>query len=310
MHGRSAPDRMDRTWTTGDYIREYDMRRASIISAFAIAAVPLVGTGCVQQDRYDAILESNRSLKEQLVSAEDERDVSRANLDTVRQELSQSRSDLARLQQQNSALRGDLDEMSTGYDDLLTRVSDLKVGPLPRDVESALTSLARNHPELLTFDAQTGMVRFASDFTFDLGSATVRSGAAQTLGALAEILNTPSAQQFEVRIVGHTDNVPIGKPSTRAKHPTNMHLSVHRAIAVRDQLTKAGVEPVRMQVAGYGSYRPIVANGTNGAAENRRVELYLAPLTESVMDEIRMTASPNAAKTNEPTRRAGVEPNK
>lgn len=287
------------------------MRRASMIfSALVMAAIPLFGTGCVQQDRYDALIETNRSLKEQLVTAEDERDVARANLDTVRQELAQSRADLARLQKQNLALRGDLDQMSSGYDELLTRVSDLKVGPLPRDVESALTGLAASHPELLTFDARTGMVRFASDFTFDLGSATVRPSAAQTLVALADILNTPSARQFEVRIIGHTDNVPIGKPETRAKHPTNMHLSVHRAITVRDQLTKAGVEPIRMQVAGYGSYRPIVPNGPRGAAENRRVELYLAPLTDSILDALEMTATPSSVTEPTTNRRAGVEPNK
>ena len=286
------------------------MRRASLMTALGIALLPMIGTGCVQQDRYDAMLESQRSLKEQLVAAEDERDVARANLDTVRQELRQSRDDLARIQQLNAALRGDLDTMSSGYDDLLTRVSDLKVGPLPRDVESALTALATSHQEMLTFDAQTGMVRFASDFTFDLGSATVRPGATQTLAALADILNTTSARQFEVRIVGHTDNVPIGKPETRAKHPTNMHLSVHRAISVRDQLTKAGVEPVRLQVAGYGSYRPVVANGTKGAAENRRVELYLAPMTDSVLGDLPMSASPSTTTTATPNRRAGVEPNK
>ena len=287
------------------------MRRASILTALTAAALPMIGTGCVQQDRYDAMLESQRSLKEQLVAAEDERDVARANLDTVRQELGQSRNDLARIQQQNAALRGDLDSMSSGYDDLLTRVSDLKVGPLPRDVESALTALATSHPEMLTFDSQNGMVRFASDFTFDLGSATVRSGATQTLAALADILNTTSARQFEVRIVGHTDNVPIGKPETRAKHPTNMHLSVHRAISVRDHLTKAGVEPVRMQVAGYGSYRPVVANGTKGAAQNRRVELYLAPLTESVLADLPMASTPRNTSANAPANsRAGVEPNK
>jgi hypothetical protein len=43
-----------------------------------------------------------------------------------------------------------------------------------------------------------------------------------------------------------------------------------------------GVSAPRFQVAGYGEYRPIAANASGGSRENRRVELYLSPLTTSV----------------------------
>jgi hypothetical protein len=68
-----------------------------------------------------------------------------------------------------------------------------------------------------------------------------------------------------------------------AQHPTNMHLSAHRAISVRDALVSDGVTANRMQVAGYGEFRPIVPNGANGAAQNRRVEIFLTPLTVPVV---------------------------
>ena len=42
-------------------------------------------------------------------------------------------------------------------------------------------------------------------------------------------------------------------------------------------MVAAGVDPARIQVAGYGEFRPIVLNGTKGAAENRRVELVMVP---------------------------------
>ena len=61
-----------------------------------------------------------------------------------------------------------------------------------------------------------------------------------------------------------------------------MHLSAHRAISVRDALVGDGVSANRMQIAGYGEFRPIVPNGPNGAAANRRVEIYLTPLTVAV----------------------------
>ena len=59
-----------------------------------------------------------------------------------------------------------------------------------------------------------------------------------------------------------------------------MHLSVSRAISVRSALTPAGIDETRIQVAGYGEFRPITTNGAKGAAENRRVELFLFPMTE------------------------------
>ncbi|NCF41171.1 MAG: OmpA family protein, partial [Planctomycetia bacterium] len=64
----------------------------------------------------------------------------------------------------------------------------------------------------------------------------------------------------------------------RAKHPTNMHLSTHRAISVRDALVKDGIAANRVQVAGYGEFRPVAENGKRGSATNRRVEIFLTPM--------------------------------
>ena len=64
-----------------------------------------------------------------------------------------------------------------------------------------------------------------------------------------------------------------------------MHLSVHRAISVRKALAGAGVEPARIQVAGYGEFRPIVPNGPKGAAENRRVDLILVPMPQRLAEQ-------------------------
>ena len=88
-------------------------------------------------------------------------------------------------------------------------------------------------------------------------------------------MNSSAGSGYIARIVGHTDNVPIGRPETKAKHPTNWHLSVHRAIAVKDLLTRTGVDPSRMSVAGYGEHRPIAPNSAKGNDLNRRVEIYL-----------------------------------
>jgi chemotaxis protein MotB len=241
----------------------------------------LAGTGCVQQSKYDELLMANRSLQEQVVSLEDERDVAKANIDTIRGQLAQATAELNGLKVKYGLADEDLKRMAAEYDKLMGRVSGLDFGPLPADMESALQQLASQYPELLTFDAKRGMLRFASDFTFALGSADLSGSAQSSLVQLAKILNIPTASNFEVRIIGHTDNVPISNPATKSKHPTNWHLSAHRAISVGQALIGDGITPNRVQVAGYGEFRPMVPNpAKGGSAQNRRVEIFLVPMSD------------------------------
>jgi chemotaxis protein MotB len=172
----------------------------------------------------------------------------------------------------------DLDRLVSDYDRLQRQLVELGAGPLPAEVVDALTELAARYPEVLEFDPRRGMIRFNADFTFPLGSVKLSESARQALATFATILDSPGAENLEIRIVGHTDNVPIRRPQTRAQHPTNVHLSVHRAIAVRDALVGDGVAPARFSVMGYGEYRPVAANGRNGSPENRRVEVFLTPM--------------------------------
>jgi chemotaxis protein MotB len=92
-------------------------------------------------------------------------------------------------------------------------------------------------------------------------------------------MNSKEAKAFDVVIAGHTDDVPIKKPATREKHPTNWHLSVHRSIAVLNIMTANNMDPTRVSVRGFGEYRPVAPNKPDkkGNAENRRVELYIVP---------------------------------
>lgn len=258
------------------------MRRAATFSCLSLLlSVPLLAGGCVDQAKYDDLLMTNRSLQEQLVNVQDERDVAKANLDTVREQLGKATGELNALKDKYNLVDADLQKMLADNDALMKRVSILDFGPLPAEMSAALQALANQYPDLLTFDPKRGMLRFAADFTFDLGSADLKAGAASSLAALAKILNTDTASGFEAIILGHTDNVPISKAPTREKHPTNVHLSVHRSISVRDALVHDGVAPDRLMVAGWGEFRPVVENPAKGGAkENRRVEIYLRPLTE------------------------------
>jgi flagellar motor protein MotB len=245
-------------------------------TAALFAALPMVGSGCVQQPRYNGALQAKRVTEQQLVRTEQERDTAQANLGTAQAKLVETQQNLESLEATYNALLADVQQQATTNDRLLQQVAQLQLGPLPPDLASALEDLALAYPDLLSFDAQRGMVGLASDFTFDLGSDVLKADADLTILPLADILNSEVAAAFEVRIVGHTDNVPILRAETRRKHASNLHLSVHRAIAVRNALVDAGVKPVRVEVAGAGEFRPLVPNGPKGAGENRRVEIFLS----------------------------------
>jgi chemotaxis protein MotB len=267
------------------------MRRTiNRLTACGLGAVVLIGAGCVPQDRYDQLVTANRSLEEQLVRAENERDALSRALENARGDLSSTSGNIDDLSAQNVNLQQQLNALTEDYDQLLLRVSSMEMGPLPPDMESQLTALAAKYPNILTFNADMGMLRFASDLTFDSGKDSLKPAAVETLNAVAEILRSQTAQQFEVRVIGHTDNVPI--KYSKAQHPTNTHLSVHRAISVQKSLVDAGINPVRIQVAGYGEFRPLVPNRSGGTRENRRVEIFLLPMPDLTMQPQQYMAQP------------------
>ena len=69
-----------------------------------------------------------------------------------------------------------------------------------------------------------------------------------------------------IEISGHTDAV--------GSKPYNTFLSQKRAEAVKDFLTKKGVDTRRVKAVGYGETKPIVSNDDEdeGREINRRVE--------------------------------------
>jgi chemotaxis protein MotB len=264
-----------------------------------LAGAALLLGGCVNQGEYDRLYETNASLSSQLTQAQRERDEARAALDLLRKNYGNSSGALASLQEQNDQLRRQLDAALADYNSLEARLAGLQFGPLPAEVNAALTALADQYPDLIKFDASRGMLRFASDLTFDSGSDVVKEQAKQALAAFARILNSSAAASYDVIIEGHTDSQRISQASTRAKHPTNRHLSAHRSIAVIDDLMKLGVQPGRLMAAGWGEYRPAVPNTPSGnTPANRRVEIFL----------VKSTGAAPAAETVAPATLTNVNP--
>jgi chemotaxis protein MotB len=227
------------------------------------------------------LLEANRALNERVTALTAEND----SLKATNQQLQAALSGRDRALMEMQAL---VDEMKGGDSGAMARLREMqerldrmKFGSLDPQTDAALRELAAQHPDLIEYIPELGLLRFKSDVTFDSGSDAVKDAARPTLRQLAEILNG-AAGSYDVKILGHTDAQGISR--TKAQHPTNMHLSAHRAISVRRELVGMGVAAPRFEIAGRGEFDPIVPNGPDGkAAQNRRVEVYLMkPMSRTV----------------------------
>jgi len=149
---------------------------------------------------------------------------------------------------------------------------------LPVELSTMLEDFAKEH-EMVSFDESRGIVKFESDLLFEKGSDNVAPSAIEAVKLLCGILNSEQGKKFDIIIAGHTDDIPILKPSTKAKHPTNWHLSAHRAISVLDAMAGNNIDQKRMSVRGFSEYRPVAPNKPDkgGNPQNRRVEIYIVP---------------------------------
>lgn len=105
---------------------------------------------------------------------------------------------------------------------------------------------------------------------FDTGSADIREDFVPIAERIAEVLD---AEQGDIRIVGHTDNVPM---SGRGRFANNQELSVARAESVAGVIRPAISDGARIEVIGRGPDDPVAGNDTPEArAQNRRVEVLI-----------------------------------
>jgi chemotaxis protein MotB len=123
---------------------------------------------------------------------------------------------------------------------------------------------------VVTRQDDTIVIRLPNQLLFPSASADIRPEAVRLLDVAGGVI---ADLPHQVRVEGHTDNVPVGID----RYPTNWELSSARATAVLRHLTEStGVAPGRAFAAGFGQYRPVASNDTpEGRALNRRADIVL-----------------------------------
>ncbi|HTY37980.1 MAG TPA: OmpA family protein [Bacteroidota bacterium] len=146
------------------------------------------------------------------------------------------------------------------------------------EIRKGLDLGSKSLPITITQDERGVTVHLQEQLLFGSGSADLKQTSLSTLDQLAEVLKK---MKNDVRVEGHTDNVPIATGA----FPSNWHLSVGRALNVGYYLIeKHGMNAERVSVVGYSEYRPLLPNTSEeNRARNRRVDIVI--VAESAMKQ-------------------------
>lgn len=165
----------------------------------------------------------------------------------------------------------ELAEMRHTYENL--------VGEMESEIESGQIKITQAMDKL--------SVNFVEKILFDSGKSKIKPAGMAVLKRVGDILKKVTDKQ--IRVEGHTDNVPIGV-ALQKKFATNWELSAVRATTVVRFLdSEVGLAPAHMSAAGYSHYKSVATNDTkDGRAENRRIEIVLLPMdVDRVLDELK-----------------------
>jgi chemotaxis protein MotB len=145
---------------------------------------------------------------------------------------------------------------------------------LRRELEQALGDQIQRHEIEMHITPEGLVVSLREVGFFASGNADLLPDGQAPLGRIANILG---AKGFQIRVEGHTDNVPIHTP----RFKSNWELSTARATEVVALLVEQyGLDPMQVSAAGYSQYRPIAGNETeDGRKINRRVDLVIVSRT-------------------------------
>lgn len=254
------------------------MRIVKLSAFFLLCACVVLMNGCGQELKDLKI--QNDTQRKRIAELESELQATKLRLEQLKRQLETAQGlsgvEADTLRQKIAALEEDLRKKKA----LITSMQKQLIGAvaLPVELSTMLEDFAKSQ-DMVTFDPDRGIVKFESDLLFEKGSDRVAPEAAKAVKSLCGIMNSEQGKEFDIIIAGHTDDIRIARPETRAAHPTNWHLSAHRAISVLNVMTASNIVSERLSVRGFGEFRPVAPNKPNkkGNPLNRRVEIYIVP---------------------------------
>jgi len=141
-----------------------------------------------------------------------------------------------------------------------------------RELQQKLSNQIAQHTVSIQMGRDGLVISLREAGFFNSGSATPH---AETLATMRQVASSLSKTPYDLRIEGHTDNIPIHT----TEFDSNWELSTARATRIaRILLELNAMPPNRLSAAGYAEFHPVASNETSeGRAENRRVDLVVMP---------------------------------
>jgi outer membrane protein OmpA-like peptidoglycan-associated protein len=180
--------------------------------------------------------------------------------------------DLAASQSKTSGLQGDLKNSESKATDLQAQLVKEKLGRREAEVKLTSTLQAMRDLQSVKEEARGLVITLSGAVVFASVQSTLLPAARSALDNVAEALKANPDRAITVE--GHTDS--------QGSMQSNQQLSQSRSEAVRVYLVSRGIAAAGITAAGYGQDRPVANNKTaEGRANNRRVEIVLAPAPEN-----------------------------
>lgn len=261
-----------------------------------LIAVGLVGCG-YSEDQWQAQLSKYKQLDAKYQQEKADHAQTQAQLDKAKQKVAELEGQLQKMGVNIQTLNQQLQATGTEKEQLAANLKQLKQALDEYKARAAQLERIKKRFELVRSKLQKltelglkveirrnrMVISLPGDVLFASGSVKLREKGLKVLDAVAEVIRNDkqlSKRYFEV--AGHTDN----KPLKGGPYKDNWGLSAMRARSVLVYLITpvdakgggGGLDPTRLNAAGYGDTDPVADNSTpEGRQQNRRVELVLMP---------------------------------
>ena len=214
------------------------MKSSTVTGLVVALAASFALAGCVSKEKYEALEKENADLRVE------NKQLTEGSVFLSGQLLDSDR-EMAVLEQQQAALSDDV---------------------------SRWAAAGAVKMELLRSGLQ---ITLPNEVLFATGSADLKLDGQKLLKELVDALQDVP---YQIVVVGHTDNVPIG-PELAKRYPTNWELAGARAASVVRLMAGEGIPPQQLLAVSMGDTRPIADNGTpEGRKLNRRIDVRIRPV--------------------------------
>jgi chemotaxis protein MotB len=223
----------------------------------------------------------NNRLKDTAISLRSQnQDLNQRAVEDARR-LRVQEEEIQRLVQSVSAYQEDRDQLAAAFDRIKSQIRTAP-GPGPGAVSSGLfqrlADVAQAHHGW-EFDPERRVLMIPAGQLFETGSDRLRSEAEIGLAETAALWTTPEGRGLDVLVVGRNETSAVRRaalePQEVQGQTRSQPLGLARAARVRDLLIKhSGVDPGRIEVAGFEIPHDGPDNASTTAAPNRRIEIH------------------------------------